>query len=109
MRSVRNPMAVTEPTATANASSSPASSPTVPQPSITFTVEENISFTVVYIISSKKRWVNDIVRSIPLAQLWTLKFLDPFHVKHQPRAHELASGIHILARKPLDAATAAEG
>ena len=47
---------------------------------------------------SQHRLLNDLVRCIPLTLLWPLKFLD--HVlRRNPRAHELASGVYVLARK----------
>ena len=48
---------------------------------------------------SRKRWVNDLVRTVPLILLWPLKFLDLLLVKN-PRAHETASGIYMIGRKP---------
>jgi len=48
---------------------------------------------------SQKRWVNDLARAIPLTLLLPLKYLDHLIVKN-PRAHEVASGIYLLARKP---------
>lgn len=50
---------------------------------------------------SRKRFVNDLVRLIPALALFPLKFLDGFLVRHNPRAHEIASGIYMLARKPV--------
>ena len=47
---------------------------------------------------SKNRLLNDIVRTIPLILLWPVKYLDRLLVKSS-RAHELASGIYVLARK----------
>ncbi len=48
---------------------------------------------------SNKRWINDLARAIPLILLLPLKYLDRLLVKN-PRAHEVASGIYLLARKP---------
>lgn len=48
---------------------------------------------------SQSRLLNDVVRTIPLALLWPLKHLDRLLLKN-PRAHELASGLYVLARKP---------
>ncbi len=49
---------------------------------------------------SEKRRLNDLARLVPLVLLWPLKFLDRFLVRRNPRSHELASGIYLLARKP---------
>jgi SAM-dependent methyltransferase len=48
---------------------------------------------------TRKRWVNDLARAIPLTLLLPLKYLD-YLVVRNPRAHEVASGIYLLARKP---------
>ena len=48
---------------------------------------------------SNKRWINDIARTIPLVLMLPLKFLDYAIVKWNPRAHEVASGTYLLARK----------
>ncbi len=48
---------------------------------------------------SNKRWLNDIVRAVPLTLLWPLKFFDYLLVKN-PRAHEIAAGLYLLCRKP---------
>ena len=47
---------------------------------------------------SSNRTLNDLVRTVPLLILWPLKYLDRLLVRN-PRAHELASGIYLLARK----------
>jgi uncharacterized protein YbaR (Trm112 family) len=47
---------------------------------------------------SHRRWLNDLVRTVPLIALLPLKYLDYVMARH-PRAHELASGLYILARK----------
>ncbi|MFC1576773.1 methyltransferase domain-containing protein [Candidatus Omnitrophota bacterium] len=48
---------------------------------------------------SKNRFINDIFRVIPLVMLLPVKFLDFILVKN-PRAHEAASGIYALCKKP---------
>ncbi len=48
---------------------------------------------------SDRRWLNDIVRTIPLVLLWPLKFLDHVLVRNR-RAHEICSGLYLLCRKP---------
>ncbi len=48
---------------------------------------------------SNNRLVNDLARMIPLIALLPLKFLDHLIVKYNPRAHEVASGIYLLAKK----------
>lgn len=47
---------------------------------------------------SQNRLVNDIARTVPLVLLWPLKYLD-WLLQKNPRAHELASGIYLLAKK----------
>ena len=49
---------------------------------------------------SENRSLNDLARLVPLLLLWPLKFVDGFLVRRSPRAHEIASGVYLLARKP---------
>lgn len=44
--------------------------------------------------------MNDLARAIPLTLLLPLKYLDYLLVRN-PRAHEVASGIYLLAKKPV--------
>jgi len=48
---------------------------------------------------SRRRWINDAVRVLPLVLLLPVKYLDWILLRN-PRAHELASGVYVLARKP---------
>ena len=49
---------------------------------------------------SQRRLVNDALRAIPLILMLPVKYFDLLLMKN-PRAHELASGIYVHARKPL--------
>jgi SAM-dependent methyltransferase len=51
---------------------------------------------------SERRIVNDALRAIPLVLMLPVKYLDVFLMKN-PRAHELASGVYVHARKPARA------
>lgn len=48
---------------------------------------------------SKRRIVNDMVRAVPLVLMFPIKYFDVFLMKN-PRAHELASGVYVHAKKP---------
>ena len=57
---------------------------------------------------TRVRWINDLVRLVPLILLLPLKFLDLL-IRFNPRAHEVASGIYLLAPRPWPPRRSAPG